>query len=166
MIRGFPRTFWTGSWSPKGPKNAAGWPPRGSLPLSDEADDDRVGGDCSGGPVVLPQRGIAIFRVWVWVCGWGGRGLRLFANLPAPARLPPAARRPAPAARRRAAPAHLQNWSQNRLKNSSPVEIWSTTGPKIDSKIRRQWRSGPELVPKLTQKYVASGDLVQNWSQN
>ena len=44
------------------------------------------------------------------------------------------------------------------------MEIWSRTGPKIDSKIRRQWRSGPELVPKLTQQFVASGDLVQNWS--
>ena len=49
------------------------------------------------GFLVLPQRGIAILGVCVWVCG-DGRGFRLCAYLPAPgARRPtPGARRPAP----------------------------------------------------------------------
>ena len=52
--------------------------------------------DYVSAPIILLQRGIAIFRVCVCVCV-GGRGSRLSVNLPAPARLPPAARRPAPA---------------------------------------------------------------------
>ena len=94
--------------------------------------------------------------VCVWVCGWGGRGLRLFANLPAPgARRPHTlagqaseAAREASEAAREASQAAREASEAAREASRPPrpdLKLPSRTGGfRAENRLPEQQKKGPE----------------------